>query len=1010
MFPEDYRIILSKEGTNLGRLLRAVFGEELSFNMEDAPVVRAKISEVLATLTPREEKVLKMRFGLGSSRTPHTQQQVAIHFVVSRERVGQIERKALRKLRHPTRSKGLKKVVDLLPSPEQVQELDLSELSLTELPEFLLKFPNVRSLILDGNRLQTLPDFTANWKTLNSLFLTRNELTCVPEAVFAFNHLTDLDISANQITEMPAAIGQLGDLRRLWASGNRFTRLPENIGDLVQLEELVLKVNLLNQLPENLGQLTKLRHLKLSHNCLSELPNAIGQLGVLEHLDLADNCLRCLPQSVRNISTLKSLYLAGNEALGLPDSIALRDGWTPDGVSLQQAYWTPPETLIKPLEILEYYFKIAQGSRPLNEAKLILVGRGAVGKTSLVNRLVHGVFKPEKKTEGIKITDWKFTIGSEDDVKLNVWDFGGQEIMHATHQFFLTQSSLYLLVLSGREGGEDADADYWLKLISSFGDRSPVIVVLNKSQEHPFDVNRRALQQKYPFIRDFVKTDCKDGLGIEQLRAIISRETDRLEHLRDPFPASWIAIKDHLTRMRKNFLSFEEYRRKCAKFGERESNGQDVLAIYLHSLGVALNYKDDPRLQDTHILNPHWLTDGIYKILNSKELEKQKGEIRLEDVPSILDQQKYPVAMHRFLFELMKKFELCFTFPDDDTRYLIPELLDKQQPAEAELFSPEDCLNFQYHYPVLPEGLVPRFIVRSHVLSTDQPQWRTGVIAQFEGCRALVKADVQDKKVFISVSGPPSNRRRLLAVIRSDFERIHRDIRSLEPLEMVPLPDYPNVVVNYQKLLALEEQGIWKFPEFVGDRVVECDVEDLLNGVDPELIRASRKPFAAVKPGASVFISYSHKDERLRNELETHLKILQRNGWIDVWHDRRIEAGQDWKNRIDEKLESADIILLLISADFIASDYCYEIEARRALERNFKGQARVIPIILRPCKWQVADFAGLQALPKDGVPVVKWADSDSAWLDIEEGIERVVERLREESKALRQAREAGIVR
>jgi internalin A len=143
-----------------------------------------------------------------------------------------------------------------------------------------------------------------------------------------------------------------------------------------------------------------------------------------------------------------------------------------------------------------------------------------------------------------------------------------------------------------------------------------------------------------------------------------------------------------------------------------------------------------------------------------------------------------------------------------------------------------------------------------------------------------------------------------------------------------------------------------------------------------------------------LFYSYSHKDETLRNELETHLKLLQRQGLIETWHDRKIEAGEEWKRKIDENLERADIILLLISADFMASDYCYEIEMKRALERHDQGEARVIPIILREVNWLRAPFAGLQALPKDGLAVTKWPDKDSAWRNVSEGIERVVEGVR----------------
>jgi internalin A len=661
------------------------------------------------------------------------------------------------------------------------------------------------------------------------------------------------------------------------------------------------------------------------------------------------------------------------------------------------------ERAANPAEILDYYFRVQGGRRPLNEAKLILLGRGAVGKTSLVNRLIHNKFKlGEEKTEGIRITEWPLRLNGNEDVRLNVWDFGGQEIMHATHQFFLTQRSLYLLVLNGREGGEDADAEYWLKLIESFGDESPVVIVLNKIKEHPFDLNRRGLQQKYPFIRHFIKTDCMDETGLAELRKAIERETDALEHLRDAFPASWFQIKDQLPKMQKNYLSFDQYRDVCMKYGEKDPAAQELLAIYLHRLGIALNYKDDARLHDTHVLNPRWVTDGIYKVLNSEKLERQQGEIRLTDLPEILNREDYPVKMHRFLFDLMKKFDLCFIFTDDDTHYLIPELLDKQEPEATAEFEPEECLNFQYHYPVLPEGLLPRFIVRTHALSEKQPRWRTGVILAFEGNRALVKADVQDKKVFIHVSGTAAGRRRLLAIIRSEFERIHRDIRNLHPQAMIPVPGYPNSVVSYKKLLVMEEERLLGFPEVIGDDVINLFVKELLDGVDIEgTRRKERTTLNEQHQAARLFYSYSHKDEGLRNELEKHLKALQRRGLIEPWSDRDIEAGDEWKQKIDENLERADIILLLVSSDFIASDYCYGKEMARALERHERNEARVIPVIVRDVNWRNAAFAKLQSLPSDGIAVTKWPDKDSAWRNVSEGIEKVASQMRKSHSRLR---------
>src|SRR5450755_4665357 len=143
----------------------------------------------------------------------------------------------------------------------------------------------------------------------------------------------------------------------------------------------------------------------------------------------------------------------------------------------------------------------------------------------------------------------------------------------------------------------------------------------------------------------------------------------------------------------------------------------------------------------------------------------------------------------------------------------------------------------------------------------------------------------------------------------------------------------------------------------------------------------------------TMFLSYAHEDESLRSELEKHLSLLQRQGLVSTWQDRRIMAGTDWAEAIDEHLNSASIILLLISADFLASDYCYGVEMQRALDRDKAGQARVIPIIVRPCDKKGAPFAHLQALPKDARAITAWNNRDEAWTDVIAGIRRVIEAL-----------------
>ncbi|NJL41720.1 MAG: TIR domain-containing protein [Leptolyngbyaceae cyanobacterium SM1_4_3] len=144
-----------------------------------------------------------------------------------------------------------------------------------------------------------------------------------------------------------------------------------------------------------------------------------------------------------------------------------------------------------------------------------------------------------------------------------------------------------------------------------------------------------------------------------------------------------------------------------------------------------------------------------------------------------------------------------------------------------------------------------------------------------------------------------------------------------------------------------------------------------------------------------LFYSYSHKDEKLRDELAVHLTMLQRQGVISTWHDRNISAGSEWAKEIDQNLNSAQIILLLVSANFLASDYCYSIEMQRAIERHEAGEACVIPIILRPVEWSGAPFGKLQALPKNARPVTEW--KAKAFVDIVQGIQKAAEEIRERS-------------
>jgi internalin A len=341
----------------------------------------------------------------------------------------------------------------------------------------------------------------------------------------------------------------------------------------------------------------------------------------------------------------------------------------------------------------------------------------------------------------------------------------------------------------------------------------------------------------------------------------------------------------------------------------------------------------------------------------------------------------------------MRRFELAVPFPEQPDLYLVPERLSPEQPPDVGAFDAGHCLNFAFDYPtLLPEGLLPRFIVRTHILSTGCPRWRSGVVLRLEGNQALVLGDAVNRRVSIRIDGPVAGRRRLLAVIRYDLEHIHRNYR-FQPQPIVPVPGHPGVPVPYDDLLTFERDGVPKVPVVIDGRAHMLDVRQLLDGVDLAAPRLGEAEARRETRRVSAFISYAHKDERLREELDTHLKLLVRTGDLDAWHDRSLAPGEKWEGRINENLQRANIVLLLFSPDFIASDYCDK-EMEIALQREAAGEVRVVPIIARPCGWRHLPVRENQALPKDGKPIADAGHGqghlDAAWMEVEEGIRRVL--------------------
>ena len=779
--------------------------------------------------------------------------------------------------------------------PRQIGELrsiNIADCGITEFPMWILDSETLEELQLPSNQIKSVPAAISSLRTLRVLNLSGNQISVLPEDIGQLTSLTYLGLSSTRISELPESFGELAALEELdLGSIPSLSQLPPSFQNLQSLKRLFLWGTSLTQIPRELRLLRRLEFIELSRqgsynrdskhddstrdrwpeygatvgvssargageiaeipswmadslpnleylylggHRISDLPPNFSKLRALRGLFLGDNQLPSIPQPILHLAALQELDLRNNKITAVPRELRRLNklGY----LDLKgNPFSIPPEVLAqtnRPTAILEYLQHVDTAeTRPLNEAKLIFVGEGAVGKTSLLQRLVLDSFDAHQaKTEGIDIAKWDVNVG-ETTITLNTWDFGGQEIMHATHQFFLTKRSVYVLVIDSRQDEDQNRIEYWLKLIQSFSGHSPVIIAANKSDQHVPDLDQRGLRSKYTNITSIVATSCLTSAGIADLREEISRTVRQLAHVGDPIPQSYFKIKEYLEGLDVDYLSIGEYEKLCRDNGVLDTPSQELLISFLHDLGTVLCFRDDPRLASTNILNPAWVTGGVYRLLNSNLAAQRKGLLTWADINSILDSSSYPSEQRPVIVDMMKRFELCY---ESEGIFLIPDLLTKD---ELDTGDWAHSLRFEIKYDILPPSIMCRLIVRMHDTISKHTVWRTGMVLTMDRNRALVKADREDSLVTINVSGPQPGRRGLLTAIRTELKAIQRTIPGLTAEERVPVPEHSGIFVPYQHLIDLEEAG--RETVIPQGTVDDFSISELLAGVESPADRAS---------------------------------------------------------------------------------------------------------------------------------------------------------------------------
>ncbi|RAR47556.1 COR domain-containing protein [Flavobacterium lacus] len=533
--------------------------------------------------------------------------------------------------------------------------------------------------------------------------------------------------------------------------------------------------NKIEYIPDDIGKIKRLAKLNLENNSLKTISDELASLDRLKYLNLRNNKLKQLPEKVANMSQLAVLDIEDN-----PFDIL------------------PPEIASQGIDSIRNFFRELKDPDYLYEVKLILVGEGRVGKTSLSNALIDENFslEDEKSTEGINIQQWnisndevvKYNPEIKRDLLINIWDFGGQEIYHSTHQFFLTKRSLYLLITESRKEDSHEDFFYWLNIIKILGDKSPVLMVLNKCDQPIKDIPIKEYKSNFDNIIDFDKISLvNENCHIDNLKQFRSKVIDiaaNLPHIGNPLPKVWVDIRREIEILKsngKNFIPLDEFEKLCRTYYLTQER-TDFLSDFFHDLGVFLHFRNDIVLKQVIFLNHEWITKGVYKILDDSIVKDNKGVFTDHDIDRIWkDSEHKPKTVE--LISLMKntKFDLCFEV--SSKKYLVPRLLPVDQ-IEFKWNEKKSTSKFEFRYKFMPKGILARIIVKLNEDIFENIYWRYGVKLKYENTFALIREYYFENKISISLYG--DSVKEYLFLIRRAFADIHKDYNELEIKEMVP--------------------------------------------------------------------------------------------------------------------------------------------------------------------------------------------------------------------------------
>ena len=736
----------------------------------------------------------------------------------------------------------------------------------------------------------------------------------------ALTQLTSLNLAQNEISAAGAAsLAALTQLTSLNLLGNEIGAAgAASLAALTQLTSLDLGNNEIGDAgAASLAALTQLTSLDLQNNEIVELNPFLG-LTNLRSLNLKNN-------RVQDLAPLKPLMEAGLQAKWEEHG---RDGLNVYGCPLVHP---PPEIVQQGQEaVLNYLREIeTQGEDHLFEAKVLILGEGRAGKTSLLRRLYQPELPlpaEEATTKGIDIHRHEFSGQANQPFRLNIWDFGGQQIYHATHQFFLTKRSLYVLVDDTRSNNKsvhDEGFKYWLGMIETLSEASPVLIFQNEKGGRSKSIDEAGIKGRFPNVKEVHAGNLEDCHSTAGLAEAICYHVQQLPHVGEAVPAQWLKIRleiDDLKQVNPH-ITQAQYFQLYEKHLPADREKALKLSSYLHDLGVFLHFQEDPLLRRYVILQNTWATEAVFKVLDDEPTKVRRGYFNRQDSARIWAVSTY-AEMHPELLALMEKFELCYKLPDQKTdTWLTPQLLSPSAPEAFADWAQADDLVLTYQYDFLPKGLISRLMVRMHrfVLRPDLC-WAAGALFERGDTQLLASlASPSGQEIELRARGPEA--KALRDVIASDldalnatFEGLRGKVRKLVPC-ICPQCRQSTTPERYEEHLLLKrKEERKKLSIECRESCEDVNILELLDGLRFDTIpawaneasKASNQPEASrpEQKTIQIFLASSselrderdafdlyvrQQNDRLR-QMGFYLKVIRWENFLDAMSESRLQV------------------------------------------------------------------------------------------------------------------------